>query len=175
MYLRQRERRMAVMLHKRSMSCRNLPYRNTVSNLASLPQINLQSLPEELFGQICSGLPPITLLKLSQTCKKHHHQLRFENGNFIWYNCLPPSLLKEAEKAPWPTFRARVGAFGGQYEPEFNYRAAVLHYVKKQTTCDMCVSRGSCCSPLQKRWQKMLCSACFAALRIGTAPPLRMS
>lgn len=55
-------------------------------------------MPLVVFGQICVSLEPLWLLNLSQTCRYMQQQLSFEQSNKTWYDVLPSSVWKEAER-----------------------------------------------------------------------------
>ena len=57
----------------------------------------LESVPREIFGQICRSLPPLWLLNLSQASEAMRTRLSFEYGNKIWYDVMPTCLWKESE------------------------------------------------------------------------------
>ena len=60
--------------------------------------LGIEKLPLEVFAKVCNNLEPIWLWNLSHVCQSTHRRLSFAHGNLIWYNVMPVSLWKEAER-----------------------------------------------------------------------------
>ncbi|MCJ1389018.1 hypothetical protein MMC18_001871 [Xylographa bjoerkii] len=60
--------------------------------------LGLENMPLEVFATVCNNLEPIWLWNLSHVCKSTYYRLSFTYGNLIWYNVMPVSLWKEAER-----------------------------------------------------------------------------